>query len=1079
LVSLPAPALVASAKAFPGGRFEATNLLDGNPATEYSSDGKGVETFLALDFGKPTVLAALEHVDRRDIATVAASKLTFSNTSDFSQPLGTATIEHANTRGGATLVPFPPVTARYVRWQITALGPKNCGTVGGAELKFYTTAAAEKTPSQARLEVASAPAVLKNGPSGSPLGSSGEGPGVRADRLLQPLRITIDYPYAEPVTATLQVSGLAPREVQLRMGRQLVEDLVPAVETETLCEASLQVAGQTVVQNKLAIKPVRHWTMYLLPHSHVDIGYTHVQTEIEKKHWDYLEQAIEIARRTADYPPEARFKWNSEVLWAIDSYLAQATPEKRAAAIDAVKRGWIHLDGLYGNELTGLCRPEELYRLADCARRLSRQYGLNIDAAMISDVPGYTWGIVPALAQSGIKYFSIGPNNCHRIGYTLEEWGDRPFYWVSPSGQDKLLCWMAGKAYSWFHPGLLGAIKQVQPQQFFDYLDQLAAQAYPYDLVQLRYNVGGDNGPPDADLPDYVKQWNEKYAWPRLVISTTSAMFQEFEHRYGDKIPQVRGDFTPYWEDGAGSSALETALTRTAAERLVAAEALWAMLNPKQYPVEGFYQAWRNVLLYNEHTWGAHCSISQPDSQLTRDQWRIKAGFALGANSQSRRLLRAALPAAEVAGDGVMAIEVYNTSSWPRTDLVILPSDVRVTGEAVKDADGRPVRSQRLSTGELAILAADVPPLGAKRLFFEPGHAPSDGAAKAERNGLASGKLRLSINEKTGAIGKLTFGDGSNLAGSALNDYVYVASRDPKNQKPSGPATITIQEAGPLVASLVVECEAPGCRRLVRQYRVVDGLDRVDLVNVVDKQPVRDKESVHFGFAFNLPGGVMRMDIPWAVIRPEQDQLAGACKNYFSVGRWIDVSNEQSGVTCATLDAPLAEVGAIAVDVLRPFEAKCFLKHLEPSQTFFSYAMNNYWETNYKADQDGRITFRYALRPHGPYDAAAAARFGLERSQPLITVPVRRDAPLARSLLGVEPSNVIVSLVKPTDDGQALLVRLMSTTDKPVEARLTWPRGTPKRLTLSGPFEQAGAEVTGPVAMPGYGIATLRAELPQ
>ena len=37
---------------------------------------------------------------------------------------------------------------------------------------------------------------------------------------------------------------------------------------------------------------------------------------------EYLRNAIEIARNTADYPPEARFKWNSEVLWAVDSFLA-------------------------------------------------------------------------------------------------------------------------------------------------------------------------------------------------------------------------------------------------------------------------------------------------------------------------------------------------------------------------------------------------------------------------------------------------------------------------------------------------------------------------------------------------------------------------------------------------------------------------------------------------------------------------------------------------------------------------------------------------------------------------------------
>ena len=112
------------------------------------------------------------------------------------------------------------------------------------------------------------------------------------------------------------------------------------------------------------------------------------------------DDAVELARRTADYPQGSRFKWNVEVMWAVDSYLRQATPVKREEFVEAVRRGWIGLDALYGNELTALCRGEELFRLTDCARRIANKYGLKIDSAMISDVPGYTWGIVPALAAS-------------------------------------------------------------------------------------------------------------------------------------------------------------------------------------------------------------------------------------------------------------------------------------------------------------------------------------------------------------------------------------------------------------------------------------------------------------------------------------------------------------------------------------------------------------------------------------------------------------------------------------------------------------------------------------------------------
>ncbi|GAI49615.1 unnamed protein product, partial [marine sediment metagenome] len=175
-------------------------------------------------------------------------------------------------------------------------------------------------------------------------------------------------------------------------------------------------------------------------------------------------QVIELARKSANYPAGSRFKWNVEVLWAVDSYLKQASPKERRAFIDAVRKGWIGLDALYGNELTALCRPEELIRLVDYAQKLRQRYDFTINSAMITDVPGYTWGIVPVLAQSGVKYFSVGPNRGHRIGYTLSSWGDKPFYWESPSGKRNILCWVAGEGYSLFHSGRLEAGK------LFDYL---------------------------------------------------------------------------------------------------------------------------------------------------------------------------------------------------------------------------------------------------------------------------------------------------------------------------------------------------------------------------------------------------------------------------------------------------------------------------------------------------------------------------------------------------------------------------------------------------------------------------------
>ena len=116
-----------------------------------------------------------------------------------------------------------------------------------------------------------------------------------------------------------------------------------------------------------------------------------------------------------------------------------------------MKHGQVALNGMYLNELTGLCRPEELLRLFRYSTRLAEQTGVPIDSAMISDVPGYTWGTVTAMAQAGIKYFSTAPNYFDRIGDILVKWENRPFYWVSPSGKEKVLVWIPSKGYALSH----------------------------------------------------------------------------------------------------------------------------------------------------------------------------------------------------------------------------------------------------------------------------------------------------------------------------------------------------------------------------------------------------------------------------------------------------------------------------------------------------------------------------------------------------------------------------------------------------------------------------------------------------
>ena len=573
-------------------------------------------------------------------------------------------------------------------------------------------------------------------------------------------------------------------------------------------------------------------------------------------------------------------------------------------------------------------------------------------------------------------------------------------------------------------------------------------------MVQLPYTLG-DNGGPDAKLADFVQHWNERYVTPRLIIATHEQMFREFEKRYGTTLPVVQGDFTPYWEDGAASTAWETALNRAASDRLIQGQTLWSMLGVPKYPASEYDAAWRNVAFFDEHTWGAHNSIEEPDLPFVKQQWEAKRKFALDADRQSREVLEAVLGDSSKADPAGKTIQVYNTNSWPRTDVVFLSPKQSSSGDRVFGPAGKPLWSQRLSTGELAVLVKNIPPFSAETLTVGEGNSDVHDAAKIEGNVLENDFVSVSINPNAGTITSLKSKKNGlefvDLVRGGLDEYLYVSGTDAQKAQRLSNVHVRTKERGDLIVSVLVEGDAPGAKHYSSEIRLVEGIDRVDIVTNIDKVAVRQKEGVHIAFPFSIPDGQLRYDVPDGVVRPETDQLAGACKNFFSVQSWVDISNREIGVTWATANAPLVEIGEITAE-------KPWLKSIQPSSLIYSYAMNNYWHTNYKADQEGPVTFAYSIRPHAAFDATDAVQFGTERRQPLIVgVP---DSPTQSHvpLMEVSSTRILVSSIKPAT-ANSWLVHVYNPTPAPQVAGVRWRRGQPVTIRHSNASGEAGDPV--------------------
>jgi hypothetical protein len=282
----------------------------------------------------------------------------------------------------------------------------------------------------------------------------------------------------------------------------------------------------------------------------------------------------------------------------------------------------------------------------------------------------------------------------------------------------------------------------------------------------------------------------------------------------------------------------------------------------------------------------------------------------------------------------------------------------------------------------------------------------------------------------------------------------------------------------------ILTLEAKGLHTpLVRtEILLYDDEKKIEFVNHLVKQPVRAKESGYFAFPVAAPKPSFRYEIQNGWIDPVQDMLKGAGLEWFSVAHWVKALAPDWEVAIAPVDAPLITLGDVNRGVW-PEEFK------PVSSTIFSYIFNNYWHTNYRAQQGGELTFRYTMTSGPILSPDDLARFGRTAMTPLETDEVIDQdkvgdppsplEPVSTSFLQVEGSGVVVENWKSAEDGNGSVLRLLETSGAESRAVLRFPLFRLRRAWLSTameddvkeiPVENSSFEVT----LQPHQIATLR-----
>ncbi|HXW81279.1 MAG TPA: hypothetical protein VEJ84_17390, partial [Acidimicrobiales bacterium] len=245
-------------------------------------------------------------------------------------------------------------------------------------------------------------------------------------------------------------------------------------------------SGDVLSRGEVVVRPQRKWSVSLVHHTHLDVGYTDRQEVVADNHLQYLDSVLELVDHTSSWEDDVRFRWNIEVSWPLERWFERRNEHDRRRMLEAINAGRVGVGAMSLNMHTEACAVEELYEMVRFAVELRSTHGVPITSAMQTDVPGGVTGLVEVLSDSGVQYLSVAHNFAGRsVPYLIGgERLERPFYWKAPSGK-RVLVWFTdtlhGNAY--MEGNILGLSDSfsVAQDSLPCYLAALAERPYPFD----------------------------------------------------------------------------------------------------------------------------------------------------------------------------------------------------------------------------------------------------------------------------------------------------------------------------------------------------------------------------------------------------------------------------------------------------------------------------------------------------------------------------------------------------------------------------------------------------------------------
>ena len=321
--------------------------------------------------------------------------------------------------------------------------------------------------------------------------------------------------------------------------------------------------------------------------THLDVGFTDLARNVVSLYLDdYLPRALALAAETRNRDRPERFVWTVGS-WLVWEFLERKGAKERRLMEEAIRHGdiaWHALPFTLHSELT----DASLYRHGlSLSRRLDERFGKRTIAAKCTDVPGHTRGIIPLLAEAGVRLLHVGVNPASALPRVPST-----FRWRATGDAEVMVIYSGNYGETTICPGL-------------------------DDGLSLCFT--GDNlGPQSTEEVDAVfAALQAEFPEATPIGSNLNAFAQKLESIRGT-LPIVTEEIGDTWIHGAATDPAKVAAFRD----LMRLRRCWIegrRCSPLDSNLDRFSQ---KLLLVAEHTWGLDikkCLGTEPGQQRSYD----------------------------------------------------------------------------------------------------------------------------------------------------------------------------------------------------------------------------------------------------------------------------------------------------------------------------------------------------------------------------------------------------------------------------------------------------------------------------